>query len=334
MHARHLSDALPIVWERCLTLFAWLGRYATAALLGGVALGLAFPQLAGWLNGALAEIVFVFVVVSFLKVDGDTLAYSWRAPLLPAILLVWCLIGLPLIVAGSARALSLSPDFSQALIVWAASPPMTSAIVFAMLLRLDLPLAVAGSIISLFIVPFTGPLMLALLSDQRMQTSSLALVGQIAWFIGSAILIAALIRRAVGKPALVAHHDALGGLIILTLVPFAACLTMGVGEQFAKDPWRIIQFVATGFVTNIAAQLATVLLFWQFGSLQRVTGALLAGNRNMSVLCANLGPAMTLDIGLFFAASHVAIYTLPWLLRGFYRAQRAEPAGARGSAPR
>jgi BASS family bile acid:Na+ symporter len=302
---------------------AWIGRYATAALLGGVALGLAFPQLAELLNTALPEIVFVFVVVSLLKVDGNTLLYAWRTPLFPALLLAWCLVGLPILLAVVMSVMGLPASFSQALIVWAASPPMTSAIVFAMLLRLDVPLAVAGSILSLLIVPFTAPFLCAYLTDQTMQTGSLALVGQIAWFIGGAMLVAALIRRAVGKPRLMAHEDALSGLVILTLLPFAACLTVGIGAQFAANPWRIVQFVIAGFITNLAAQLATILLFYRFGKAGSITAGLLAGNRNMSVLCANLGPAMTADIGLFFAASHVAIYTLPWLLRGFYAAVSA-----------
>jgi hypothetical protein len=39
----------------------------------------------------------------------------------------------------------------------------------------------------------------------------------------------------------------------------------------------------------------------------------------MSVLCAGLGTAATAEIMLFFALSHVAVYTLPWLFGRCYR---------------
>jgi hypothetical protein len=48
------------------------------------------------------------------------------------------------------------------------------------------------------------------------------------------------------------------------------------------------------------------------------TAALLTGNKNMSVIYANLGGANSPEITLFFAAIHVPIYAFPWFFQGVY----------------
>ncbi len=301
-----------------MPLLAWLGRRATAALAGGALLGLALPWLASLFRAMLAEIVFVFIVASFLKVDWRTVSQVWQTPALPLRGLAWSVIGLPIVLAAVLSIIPLAEGMSQSLIIWGVSPPMTAAIVFAMLLRLDTALAVGVAMTGMLVVPFTAPILCAYLGDITIAAGSLVLVRNVAFFVGGAILVALILRRLMGRAFIEGRADELNGLVILTLIAYAASLTAGVGAEFAERPLRVVQFLAAGFVSNVAAQLVTAALFWSYGKKQAMSVALLAGNRNMSVLCANLGAAMTPDIALFFAASHVPIYTLPWLLRRLY----------------
>jgi BASS family bile acid:Na+ symporter len=220
-------------------------------------------------------------------------------------------------------------QLAQALIVWAASPSMTAAIVFASLLGLDVSLATSISTLSIIVVPLTGPLLINWLAGVAGDMDVLTMMGRTAAFIGGALAVAWVVRRLSGPAALEKRANELNGAIIILLVLFGVSLMGGVSERLISDPGHIIEYVAAAFVANLVAQITSSILFAWDGSWRSATAALLSGNRNMSVLCANLGTATTPDIMLFFAASHVPIYLLPWILRKAYdwagRSGCAEP---------
>jgi hypothetical protein len=302
-----------------MKILAWLGRHATAALALGAFVGLIIPPLAELLRGILPVLVFLFTAISLLKIDRGTFAPVWKNPVLPSLVIGWCLIGVPLFVGVVLRVLTLPKGLAQAIVIWAASPPMTAAIVFAVFLSLDISLATGVALISIFIVPLTGPVLCLALAGLPIGIDAPLLIGRVAAFIGAAAMAAYVVRRLVGQERLSKNSDGVNGVIILTLIAYAAALTAGVGKEFAVRPQRILLFTAAGFATNVLAQAITALLFAWFGVKRSITSSLLAGNRNMSILCAGLGAGATPEIMLFFAVSHVAVYTLPWLFRSFYR---------------
>lgn len=298
---------------------AWLGRHATEALVAGVLIGLALPHLAAVLQGWLSPLVFVFTAAAFLKSDIRLVALAiWRRPLLPALLLIWLLVAVPLATAGVIHWLHVPLQLGQALMVWAASPSMTAAIVFASLLGLDVSLATSISTISMIVVPLTGPFLINWLAGVAADMDVLTMMGRTAAFIGGALAVAWVARRLSGPATLEKRANELNGAIIILLVLFGMSLMGGVSDRLISDPGRIIEYVAAAFVANLVAQIMSSILFAWDGSWRSATAALLSGNRNMSVLCANLGGATTPDIMLFFAASHVPIYLLPWILRKAY----------------
>jgi BASS family bile acid:Na+ symporter len=306
--------------EAEVRMLAWLGRHATEALIGGVFIGLILPDLANVLQGWLSPLVFVFTAATFLKVDVIAVARAaWRQPLLPSLLLIWSLVAVPIVVAGAIHLFRVPSGLAQALIVWAASPSMTAAIVFAAVLGLDVALAVTLSTLSMVVVPLTGPRLTMWLVGMSIGTDALMLTGRIAAFIGAALAVAWALRRLVGRAALDKRANEINGAIIILLVLFGISLTAGVGRLFLRDPGHILEFIIVAFIANLVTQIASSLLFGWAGSWRSATAALLSGNRNMSVLCANLGVASTPDIMLFFATSHIPIYVLPWILRKVYR---------------
>jgi BASS family bile acid:Na+ symporter len=301
-------------------LLAWLGRHATEALIAGVFIGLILPDVAVVLQGWLAPLVFVFTAATFLKADPIAVARAaWQRPLLPSLLLVWSLVAVPIITAGAIRIFQVPAGLGQALIVWAASPSMTAAIVFAALLDLDVALAVILSTLSIVIVPLTGPRLTMWLAGMAVDVDALTLTGRMAAFIGGALAVAWALRSVAGRSTLDKRANEINGVIIVLLVLFGISLTAGVGRRIVSDPWHVMEFVVAAFIANLGTQMASSLLFFWAGSWRSATAALLSGNRNMSVLCANLGMASTPDIMLFFATSHIPIYVLPWILRKIYR---------------
>lgn len=298
---------------------AWLGRHATEALVAGVFIGLIFPHLAAVLQEWLSPLVLVFTAAAFLKADIQLVALAvWRRPLLPALLLIWLLVAVPVATAAIIHSLHVPVQLAQALIVWAASPSMTAAIVFAALLGLDVTLATSLATLSIIAVPLTGPYLINWLAGVAAGMNVLTMMGRTAAFIGAALAMAWAVRRLAGQVALEKRACELNGAIIILLVLFGISLMGGVSDRLMSDPGHIIKYVAAAFMANLAAQITSSILFARAGSWRSATAALLTGNRNMSVLCANLGAASTPDIMLFFAASHVPIYLLPWMLRKAY----------------
>jgi bile acid:Na+ symporter, BASS family len=298
---------------------AWLGRHATEALVAGVFIGLIFPHLAAVLQEWLSPLVLVFTAAAFLKADIQLVALAvWRRPLLPALLLIWLLVAVPVATAAIIHSLHVPVQLAQALIVWAASPSMTAAIVFAALLGLDVTLATSLATLSIIAVPLTGPYLINWLAGVAAGMNVLTMMGRTAAFIGAALAMAWAVRRLAGQVALEKRASELNGAIIILLVLFGISLMGGVSDRLMSDPGHIIKYVAAAFMANLAAQITSSILFARAGSWRSATAALLTGNRNMSVLCANLGAASTPDIMLFFAASHVPIYLLPWMLRKAY----------------
>jgi bile acid:Na+ symporter, BASS family len=298
---------------------AWLGRHATEALVAGVFIGLIFPHLAAVLQEWLSPLVLVFTAAAFLKADIQLVALAvWRRPLLPALLLIWLLVAVPVATAAIIHSLHVPVQLAQALIVWAASPSMTAAIVFAALLGLDVTLATSLATLSIIAVPLTGPYLINWLAGVAAGMNVLTMMERTAAFIGAALAMAWAVRRLAGQVALEKRACELNGAIIILLVLFGISLMGGVSDRLMSDPGHIIKYVAAAFMANLAAQITSSILFARAGSWRSATAALLTGNRNMSVLCANLGAASTPDIMLFFAASHVPIYLLPWMLRKAY----------------
>ncbi|MGQ0683447.1 hypothetical protein [Bradyrhizobium sp.] len=302
-----------------MKMLAWLGQHATEALIAGVIIGLMLPDLAVALRGWLSPLVFVFTAASFLKVDANAVARAaWRQPLLPSLLVVWSLVAVPIVTAGAIYLFHVPTGLAQALIVWAASPSMTAAIVFAALLGLDVAMAIAISTISIVVMPLTGPPLAMWLAGISMDINALTLTGRIAAFIGAALAVAWALRSLAGRVALEKRATEINGAIIILLVLFGISLMAGVGHRIVTDPRHVMEFVIAAFIANLATQIASSLLFVWAGPRRSATAALLSGNRNMSVLCANLGMASTPDIMLFFATSHIPIYVLPWMLRKVY----------------
>jgi BASS family bile acid:Na+ symporter len=298
---------------------AWLGRHATEALIVGVFVGLMLPDMAAALKGWLSPLVFVFTAASFLKVDAGAVARAaWRQPLLPTLLLLWSLVAVPIATAAAIHLFHVPIGLAQALIVWAASPSMTAAIVFAALLGLDVTLTIAIATISIILVPLTGPPLVMWLAGLSIGVNALALTARIAAFVGAALAVAWALRGLAGRAVIEKRAGEINGAIIILLVLFGISLMAGVGHRIATDLWHVMGSVIAAFIANVGVQIATGLLFVWAGSRRSATAALLSGNRNMSILCANLDTAAMPDILLFFATSHLPIYVLPWILRKIY----------------
>lgn len=309
---------------------ALLGRHGTWFLAGGLFIGVLLPPLAALLRPALGLLVFVLVTTTFLGIDWPALAAHARRPGTLALALVWCLLAVPAISAGAARVLGLSPSLAQAVVLWAASPPLTSIAAIALLLGLDGALALLLMIAGTLLMPLALPPLVLGLIRLELAVGVIELMARLALFVLSAAAVAAVLRRLVGSDRLRRHALELSGVNVLVLLLFAIAIMDGVSALLLAEPQLVLLDAAVALVASVLLQAAGVLAFSWLPRGAALTVGLVGGNHNMALVFANLGGAGTPDLALFLATVQLPIYLLPAALKPIYRALGAGPPhGAR-----
>jgi bile acid:Na+ symporter, BASS family len=299
--------------------FAFLGRHGTWLLAGGLFIGLAMPALAALLRPMLAGFVFLLTTATFLSIDWQELARHARRPGLLALILAWTLLVIPIITALAARVTGLPAPLAQALVLWAASPPLISVPAIALLLGLDGALALLVMVAGTFLMPFTLPPLVLGLIGLELGIGILPLMRNLVLFIGGAALVATTLRYLLGAARLRRHAVELSGLSVLILILFAIAIMDGVRDLIAARPQQVLGYALCALVASLVLQALGFLAFGWLPRIAALTVGLIAGNNNMAVVWANLGSAATPELMLFFAAVQVPIYVLPAALRPVYR---------------
>jgi bile acid:Na+ symporter, BASS family len=298
---------------------AWLGRHAGAAIAAGVFLGLLVPPLAALCRPLLVPAILLPFVVALLRVDRAAIAAGLRVPLLPTVAVAWVLLASPAIVAGAARALGLAEPLAAILTTAAAAPPIMAASALALLLGLDVALAVLATVAASALAPFTLPPLALHLAGLPLEFDALSLLVRLAAMVGGCFVVAALLRRALTPAWLDARADLLGGFAVLGLIVFAVGIMDGVAARLAREPGPVLGYLAAAFALNVGLQALTALAMSPFGLRAALTLGLLAGNNNLGLVLAATAGAATESFVLFVAVAQFPIYLLPALQRPLYR---------------
>src|SRR5258708_20806113 len=173
----------------------------------------------------LAGLIFVLTTAPFLSIDWQGLARHARRPGLLALILAWTLLVSPVSTALAARVAGLPAPLAQALVLWAASPPLISVPAIALLLGLDGALALLVMVAGTFLMPFTLPPLVLGLIGLELGIGILPLMRNLVLFIGGAALVAATLRHFAGAARLRPPALELAGPRMLFPLPFPIPLT-------------------------------------------------------------------------------------------------------------
>lgn len=318
---------LPIL-SRALALLKRLPRHTAKLLLLGILTGLLVPALAHALRPLLQPAVMGLLTLALLRVDWHALGQELRRPLPTLTIVVWLLVGSPLLMAAVVSLLAPPPALAAGLVLMAASSPVLSAATLSLLFGLDATLALAAMVLATLAVPLSLPPLLAALVDVRLSVSALHIALRLGVVIGVPIGLALVLRRLIGAPRLRAGAVYLDGLSLLALLVFAIGVMDGVQVIAAASPLKVLGFTAAAFLSNLGLQGVTALGFSWLGRRRAVTAGLLAGNCNMALLLAALPQLGYADTALFFAIGQLPIYILPILLGPLYRRLGGGPAAS------
>jgi BASS family bile acid:Na+ symporter len=319
-----------------LRALAFLGRHATTCMALGVLAGIALPDVAARLKPLLVPTLLIPLTLALLRLDWTTIpAYRARLPLLAA-LVAGLLAGTPILVwlaTAPLAQLGLPDGLRAALVLMGASSPIVSSVALALILRADAALAAVGVLATTALVPLTLPVMAAMLLGVTVSIDLPTFVLRLAGLVGAAFVAAWLVRRLMGADRIARSATLLDGLTVINLVIFAIAIMDGV-DAFARErPGYVATAVAAAFASNLLLQGAGYGLARHLPRPERLTVALMAGNRNMGLVLVALQGQAAFEVTAFFAIAQVPMYVLPALLRRLYarglvRADgRSPPAG-------
>lgn len=308
------------------------GRHGTLLAAASIFIGLALPELAALLKPVLGAVIVAMLMLAFLRVDLSALRRYFTRPGLIAAATVWLMLVAPALIgaiffyAGVGHAL---PGLYFMLVLQLAAPGLMSAPAVAALLGLDVALTLAGLIVSVAVAPVSAGLFTHLFLGTAL-ASPLALGVHLALIIAGAALGAAVIRGIAGGAFIEAQAQRIDGLSVLMFMTFAIAAMDGVTAHIVNEPMLVGKLTLLAFALSLGMTVVTTLVFWPAGRARAFAIGLMAGNRNMGLMLAATGFAVSDVAWLYFAVAQFPIYLLPHLMRPLARwATRAPASGER-----
>jgi bile acid:Na+ symporter, BASS family len=303
----------------------WLERHGGVLLIAGLLTGVAVQPLAALFKPLVTPAVAVLLIATVLRLDWGQVFTRLRSPLHPLIIVLWIMIGAPLVMWAAVTMVDPPEALKGPLVLGISSPVLISLPAFALMMGLDGPLTLVVMVASSLLQPLLQPpLALALLGIQ-LDIGMGELMLRLALLIGGSFSIAGVLRAWFGEARIRAQGKAIGGIGVAMLVIFGIGVMDGILAQLLAEPGRVLMFLAAVFVANIGFQVITAAIFWTGSSVWRMSGregltaALTAGNRNMATLVAALGMSGSPDLYLYLACNQFPLYLMPSLGNAIYR---------------
>lgn len=298
---------------------AWIGRQASPLFLIGVFTGVVAPPLASLAKPLLLPAILLPFVVALLKLEPASLVRHARRPGLVLGLVAWSLLGAPLLITVVLRLAPLAPDLAALLVTTAACAPLMASGALAMLLGLDVALALLVVVPATALVPLTVPPMALWLAGLTIDLEAVAFALRLAALVAGSAALALVLRRWLGTQRLVAAAPVLDGLAVLGLVVFAIGVMDGFTVTALERPGFVALVVLAVFVVNAGLQVLTALCLWPFVARRTaLTAGLVAGNNNIGLVLASVIDTAPTTMLVFVAAAQFPIYLLPILQRWLY----------------
>jgi BASS family bile acid:Na+ symporter len=308
---------------------ALIGRYGTQGFAASIFLGLALPQLAEAARPFLAVTIFVFVMITFARVELASLKTLLKRPAPLVVASAWLLLA-PAAVVTLALTLvgrgHLDPGLVLGLAVLGAAPPIMSAPAVAMLLGLRPTLIMSAVLLTTALAPLTSPLLAEFIAGAVVPLDLGVLIRRLVMLIGGAVLAAGALRFVMGESRIRARKAELDGVGVVMYFLFAIAAMDGVLAAAVEDPGRVAIFLGVAFALSFGGFLGSMALLRPIAPADRFVLGYGTGQRNMGLLIAALGAATPDTTFLFFALAQFPIYLMPQLVKPL--ARRFRPVAA------
>jgi BASS family bile acid:Na+ symporter len=308
---------------------ALIGRYGTQGFAISIFLGLALPQFAAAARPLLAITIFVFVMITFARVDAAALKQLLRRPAPLLLACAWlvaapaALVSLALVLVGREN---IDPGLVLGLAVQGAAPPIMSAPAVAMLLGLQPTLIISAVLVTTALAPLVSPVLAELIAGAAVPLDLDVLIRRLVLLIGGAIVAAGILRLVMGEARIRAHKAHFDGLGVVMYFLFAIAAMDGMLAAAVRDPAQVALFLAVAFGVSLVGFAAAWFVLRPLLPADRFVLGYATGQRNMGLLIAALGAATPDTTFLFFALAQFPIYLMPQFVKPLARRFVPSPA--------
>jgi len=307
----------------------WLGRHGSSVIAVGVFVGLAIPPFAALLKPLLVPAIVGPFLVALIRLDWRRLSAHLSQPTATALALLWLLVLSPLLVHALAGALALAPALHGAMVLMAAAPPLMASGALALMLGLDVALAVVVTTLATALMPVTVPAIALHLLGIELDIALSVLMLRLGTIVGGSFVAALVLRRLLPPGFTQRHAAALDGVAVLGLLIFSIAIMDGATAMLLAEPRFVLACGLAVYGLNLGLQILGGMLFAWRGAHHALTLGLCSGNANLGLLLAALADRASHELLVFVAAAQLPIYTLPMIQRPLYRrwlAGRTGPA--------
>jgi BASS family bile acid:Na+ symporter len=296
----------------------FLGTYATQIMAANVFVALMVPDFAHVMKPLLGPSIWALLFVAMVRLDWQSVLDHIRQYGLITAALVWMLIGCPIAIYGMMQVTNLPAGIIAAIVLTAASAPLMSVPVVALMIGLNGSLALVLMVLATFLAPITMPVLALELLGLDLQISTLEMMGRMVGLVGSAFLAAMAFRKLAGTDRIMAWWTGFDGLAVIFMGVFVFAIMDGITAVLLAEPYRVLLIIILSFAINGGLQVAGSLVFTSKPRQERYTLGYVCGMRNMGVILVVLPDGVDPDIVLYFALAQFPIYILPALLKPLY----------------
>ncbi|MDB5557965.1 MAG: hypothetical protein JWQ36_899 [Enterovirga sp.] len=312
-----------------LAILARIGRYGTQGFVISLLVGLSLPWLAAAARPFLGVTVFVFLLTSFMRLNGPAFLAVLRAPRLLALCLV-CTLAAPGLLVLLAKQVAgpdlIDPGLGLGLALYAAAPPIMSSPAVAMLLGVEPALILATVLIATLAAPLLAPILADFVAGGAVPIDVTILITRLVGLVGGALVAGIVLRRLLGPALIQAHSRSLDGVGVLMYGLFAIAAMDGVLAAVVTEPARVAGYLGLSVALSVAGFAAAWAILRAVPPPERVVLGYATGHRNMGLLVAALGASAPETAFLFFALAQFPIYLGPQVMR--FLARKILPAAA------
>ena len=302
----------------------WLGRHGSTLIAIGIFAGLVVPPLAALARPLLVPAVVLPFLIALIRMDWESFGHHLGRPGRAAWAVVWLLVLAPVLVHVALTPWSLPPQIHGGFVLMAAAPPLMASGSLALILGLDVALAVLLTMLATALVPITLPLVGLYLLGIEIDIAAAELMLRLGLVVGGCFAVAWALRRWLPPGFTERHRDALDGLAVLGLLVFALAIMNGVTATLLARPGFVLGCALAVYALNITLQALGAVLFASRGRLVALTVGLCSGNTNLGLMLASMADRASMELFVFVAVAQLPIYTLPSIQRRAYRRWLAE----------
>ncbi len=302
-----------------LSIVKFLGVYATQIMAANVIIALVLPGFAHLLKPLLGPSIWGLLFVAMVRLDWAAFSGHIRRFGMISTALFWMLVGCPVVAFVLMQFGELAPGIAAAIVLTAASAPLMSAPVVALMIGLDGTLALVVMVLATFLAPLTMPVLALELLGLDLQISTVEMMVRMVTLVGSAFCAALVFRRLAGVQRIINWSVSFDGIAVILMGLFVFAIMDGITAVLLAEPYRVLLIILLSFAVNGGLQIAGSLVFFKVERRERYTLGYVCGMRNMGVILVVLPDGVDPDIILYFALAQFPIYILPALLKPLYR---------------